>query len=473
MFSKKVTLLIVVVTMLSLTAACVAQPMTAPATVVETVVVEKEVEKIVEVPAEAEGAGGLTDVDRLISPNYRLPDNWEEMVDGTTKISHFNYGALDFDPATVRNGDTFEDLTGVEVEHIVVAFEDMSQKISTALLSESSTPDMFQIERHYVQLAKAGMLVNLDELWTDELWENYADWVKDDVEVDGHYYAVPQLGQQWGFYYRPAVLEEAGYSAPPTTKDELVEMAQALTTDDMYGYGFAAGDSFSAYESFLSILYMMDGRLLQEDGKINVQTPEAEEALQFLVDLVYEYEVAPPSAAELKESELGDMFVGGNLAMMGQWDYHFNRAKDPEVSNIAEDVGFTVPPSWDAETEGKGLGDYEILAINKFSENIEASKLFLDYMRSEQAHTNEFLLEGNNTLVKAVYDRAAAATELDPEYLEAHLQLADRSIRENFSEMDKVVDDLGSQIQAAVAGAKTPQEALADAQAAIDKSMGY
>lgn len=414
----------------------------------------------------------FTDVDRLISPNYTLPDNWETLVGDARQISHFNYGALDFDPATVRNGDIFQDLTGVEVEHIVVSFDDMAQKISTAILSESSTPDMFQIERNYVRLAKAGMLVNLDELWSDELWEHYADWVKDDVEVDGHYYAVPQLGQQWGFYYRPSLLEEAGFSEPPRTKDELVEMAQAMTTEDVFGYGFAAGDNFSAYESFLSVLYTMDGKLLH-DGKVNVETPEAKESLQFLVDLVEEYKVAPPAAAELKESELGDMYVGGQIAMMGQWDYHFARATNPEQSNIPEDVGFTVPPSWDEDTDGKALADFQILAISKFSENIGASKLFLDYMRSEQAHANEFLLEGNNTLVKDVYNRASAQTEVNPQYLEAHEALADQSIRENFSNMAKVVDDLGSQVQAAVAGAKSVDQALSDAQAAINKTMDY
>ena len=447
-----ILVLIVLFLALVMLAAC-AQPTPAPA-VQQSQPQEKSQEVV------------FTDVDRIIAPNYGLPDNWKTLVGDTTKISHFNYGALNYDPATVRNGDIFQDLTGIEVDHIVVSFDDMSQKISTALLSKSPTPDMFQIERHYVKLAKAGLLVNVDDLWTDELWSHYADWVKGDLDVDGHYYAVPQLGQQWGFYYRPSLV-----SNPPTTKDELIEIAQELTNDKMYGYGFAAGDSFSAYESFLSILYMMDGRLLQEDGSLNVQTPEAEESLQFLVDLVYKYKVAPPSAAELKESELGDMFSGGNIAMMGQWDYHFKRARNPELSSVADDVEFTVPPSWDKETKGYSLADYEILAISKYSKNIGACKLFLDYMRSEQAHTNEFLLEGNNTLVKEVYDRAASATELDPQYLQAHKELANRSVRENFPEMDKIVDDLGAQIQAAVGGSKTPKEALAAAQAAINKTL--
>lgn len=412
----------------------------------------------------------FTDPDRIIGLSYQLPEGWETLVGDTSQISHFNYGALNYDPATVRNGDVFEDLTGVNVEHIVVSFDDMSSKISTAVLSRSATPDMFQIERHYVKLARAGFLVDVSELWTDELWSYYADWVKDDVEIDGKYYAVPQLGQQWGFYYRPGLLEAAGYDAPPATKDELVEMAQKLTTDEVFGYGFAAGDSFSAYESYLSVLYMLGGRLLH-DGLVKVDTPEAQTALQFLVDLVYDYKVAPEASVELKESELGDMFVGGKIAMMGQWDYHFKRAKNPEQSNVADDVSFTVTPSWDENAEGKALADFQILAISKFSKNIEACKLFLDYMRSEQAHTHEFLLEGNNTLVTTVYERASAETEIDPQYLEAHNQLADKSLRENFENMSEVVEILGGEVQAAVAQAKPVEQALADAQQAIEQTM--
>lgn len=412
----------------------------------------------------------FTDPDRLIGLSYRLPDGWESLVGKTKKITHFNYGALNFDPATVRNGDIFEDLTGVEVEHIVVSFDDMAPKISTVVLSRSATPDMFQIERHYVKLARAGFLVDVSDLWTDELWSYYADWVKEDVEVDGKYYAVPQLGQQWGFYYRPSLLQAAGYDSPPKTRDELLEMAQKLTSGDVFGYGFAAGDNFSAYESYLSILYMLGGRLLH-DGKVKVDTPEAETALQFLVDLVHKYKVAPKASVELKESELGDMFVGGKIAMMGQWDYHFKRARNPEQSNVAEDVSFSVPPSWDENTAGKALADYQIMAINKFSKNIEACKLFLDYMRSEQAHTNEFLLEGNNTLVKKVYDRASAKTEIDPQYLEAHQQLADKSLRENFDNMPEIVEIIGGEVQAAVAQAKPVKQALADAQKAVEQKM--
>lgn len=421
----------------------------------------------------AEGVDFTSDPDRLFSLNYSLPEGYEALVEGVDSISHFNYGAMDFDPATQRNGDIFEDLTGVGVEHIVVSFDDMAQQITTAVISESPTPDIFQIERNYVRLARAGRLVNLDMLWTDEIWEFYPEWVKDDIEVDGSYYAVPQLGQQWGFYYRPSLLEEAGFEGTPTTRDELLEMAQAMTTEDVFGYGFAAGDAFSAYESFLSILYMMDGRLIQEDGQIDVTTEEAQMALQFLVDLVYEYEVAPPSAAQLLESELGDLFVNGQVAMMGQWDYHFARAENPDLSAIAGDTGFTMIPSWDEETEGKSQGDFQIMAINAASENIDAAILFLDYMRSEQAHTNEFLLEGNNTLVTTVYDRASAISETDPEYLQAHVDLAPVSIRENFENMSAVVDDLGAQVQAAIANAASVEDALNAAQAAINETMGY
>lgn len=409
--------------------------------------------------------------DRLFSPEYQLPDGWEELVGDTEEISHFNYGALEFDPATVMNGERFEELTGVAVEPVVVAFEDMAQKISTAVLSQSPTPDIFDVERHYIRLAEGGLLVNLDDLWTEEIWSHYPEWVRDDVEIDGHYYAVPQLGQQWGFYYRPSLLEEAGFEGAPATKDELLEAAQAATTDDVYGYAFAAGDNFSAYEALLSILYMMDGRLVQEDGEVRVDTEEAQEALQFLHDLIYEHEVAPASAPQLKEAEVGDLFVGGRVAMMGQWDYHFARATDPETSEITDDVVFTTPPSWNADTEGKVPADFQLLGVNKFSKNQGAATLFLDYIRSQEAHANELLVEGNNTLVLDVYDTEAAQTEVDPGYLQAHVDLADVSLRENYRNMPEVIETLGGEVQAALAQAKSVDQALSDAQAAIDRIM--
>src|SRR6056297_1350834 len=84
--------------------------------------------------------------DRTMGPNYQLPENWESLVEGTKEVSHFNYGAMSYDPATERNGDIFEALTGVKVIHQVVSFDDMAQKIATTLLGRSPNPDMFQIE---------------------------------------------------------------------------------------------------------------------------------------------------------------------------------------------------------------------------------------------------------------------------------------------------------------------------------------
>jgi len=426
-----------------------------------------------EAGTEAMGDINLADVDRIIGPNYQLPEGWESMVGDTEKISHFNYGALEYDPATLRNGDIFEDLTGVEVEPVVHAFDDMAQKMSTVLLSKSPEPDMFQSERHYVRMAKGDFLVNVDEMWSDELWSYYPSWVKGILDVDGHYYGVPQMGQQWGLYYRPQVLKDAGFDGPPETMEEMLEIAAAVTdkANGVWGYGFAVGDTFASYESFLSALYIQDGRLVQND-KPNVQTPEAKKALQFLVDLIYEYEVVPPAAVELKESELGDMFVGGKLIMMGQWDYHFKRATNPETSSIpVDDVGFTLPFSWDSSTDGKALADVGILSIHKFSRNKGASMLFMDYMRSEQAHAIEFLLEGNNSLVTTVFDRASAKTETDPQYLKAHAMLAEQSVKENYNHMPEIVDLMGAEVQAAVAGEKSVDEALEDMQAGIDKAF--
>jgi ABC-type glycerol-3-phosphate transport system substrate-binding protein len=157
--------------------------------------------------------------------------------------------------------------------------------------------------------------------------------------------------------------------------------------------------------------------------------------------------------------------------MMSQWDYHYSRATNPEQSNIADDVGFTVPPDWTADTDGKALADYQILAINKFSENIDAAKLFMDYMRSQQAHSNEFLLEGTDTLVTDVYQSAAAQSEVDEQYLQAHIELADQSIRENYRIMPKAVEIIGSEVQAAVAQQKSVSDALADAQEALEEAQ--
>src|SRR5690606_13083568 len=122
-------------------------------------------------------------------------------------------------------------------------------------------------------------------------------------------------------YYRTDLLEEAGYTEPPQTWDELVEVAKALTKDvdgdgNIDQWGFVSlglpGQVFNTY-TFFDFLFQNGGQLFNEEGEPAFNSPEGVEALQFMVDLKNVHQVMPPDVVTYDNNEVHEGFLAGTF----------------------------------------------------------------------------------------------------------------------------------------------------------------
>jgi glucose/mannose transport system substrate-binding protein len=104
-------------------------------------------------------------------------------------------------------------------------------------LIADNPPDSYQ--RHAGQeLAadiEAGEVEELDSLYEEEGWrEVFPETVLDLITVDDHIYSVPvNVHRSNVLWYNPAVLDQAGIEAPPTTWDEFLQQAETLEAADI------------------------------------------------------------------------------------------------------------------------------------------------------------------------------------------------------------------------------------------------
>ena len=155
------------------------------------------------------------------------------------------------------------------------------------------------------------------------LWET---GVVDDVA-----YAVPVHSVMLVMYYNKALFEAAGLDpeAPPTTRDEYLEAARVLTTDTAGRHpgdeGFdqsnlatwAAGMVSPWMGGTVAYAFTAQNGVTFVEGADagyapNFDSPEAQEMVQFLVDLVDVHQVSPRNATEGSEI---DGFRQGKAAM--------------------------------------------------------------------------------------------------------------------------------------------------------------
>ena len=120
---------------------------------------------------------------------------------------------------------------------------------------------------------------------------------------EGKVYAWPWFHTVSSCWYNKELFDEAGVDYPPTdwdkawTWNEFLEVAQKLTkkrSDGRQQYGVLVHQAFE--QCWGAFVWSNGGDVLNKDlTKSTMNTPEAIEAIQYLVDLIQKYEVAPES----------------------------------------------------------------------------------------------------------------------------------------------------------------------------------
>ena len=118
----------------------------------------------------------------------------------------------------------------VEVEWIS---GDWETAMAAALLTDEG-PDVFEwVNGPNIDMIQSGQVVPLDDVLGEEA-DDFDQRLISRMTYDGHLWAVPQMIDMHVLLYRKSLLEEAGVE-PPTTLDELIAAAAALTTGDTKG----------------------------------------------------------------------------------------------------------------------------------------------------------------------------------------------------------------------------------------------
>lgn len=173
--------------------------------------------------------------------------------------------------------------------------------------------------------------------------------------------------------------------APPATWQEFEETARFFTDPgaQLYGTVFAAfPDGHNTLYDFALQLWSRGGELLDGQGRPQLTTPQAIEALDFYRRVVRDSGLCHPRSRELDSTQSGDLFLGGEVAMMANW-FGFaaraSRAGSPLAGKAAIapiPTGYGGPPV--------SLSVFWALAMGSGSRNKELAWTFLRFIATPE-----------------------------------------------------------------------------------------
>ncbi len=358
----------------------------------------------------------------------------------------------------------------IEVEPVYTGnYDDTVTKLQTAVQG-GTPPEVFvSLATQRFTMASTGMAMPLDDLIAadgdgKEYIEDFLPGFMEDSYVDGKIYSIPFQRSTMVMFYNKDAFREVGLDPekPPTTWDELVEYGQKLTNENRYGVGLPlnSGSAQWAFTGFCLQNSENGENLMTEDGKqVMFDTPGNIEALQFWLDLQNKYEIMAPGIVQW--TDLPTQFLAGEVAMI----YHTTGNMANISQNAEFDFGTCFLPGNKRQAAPTGGGNFYI-SSGLSEERVQAAWKFIRFMTDTDRATQWSLDTGyvatrqscfETDLMKNYYEELPQAKVAYEQIAVAKPELTTY----NAAEMWRILND---NIQSAVVGDATPEEALKAAQ---------
>lgn len=264
---------------------------------------------------------------------------------------------------------------------------------------------------------------------------------------------------------KAAFKEKYGYDlAPPKTWKEVSDQAVFFADPpNFYGTQFA-GKEEAINGRFYEMLVAEGGEYLDKDGKPAFNSEAGARALDWFVN-VYKAKAVPAGTTNYLWDELGAGFASGTIALNLDWPGWATYFNDPKSSKVAGNVGVTVAPEGSA---GKrtGWSGHHGFSVTESCDNKDAAASLVWFLTNEDSQKQESSA-GTLPTRTAVWDYVIEQAASDP-YKKEVLQVFQETAKTAFPVPQtpswiEISNAVYPELQAAILGDKTSQQALDDA----------
>lgn len=334
-----------------------------------------------------------------------------------------------------------------EVTAKYVPFADFKKQLSIGA-SADELPDLVILDSpDHASYASMGIFEDITGKFDVS---NYYEGTVNSCTIDGKLYGVPFGVNCLALYYNEDMLNAAGCSVPATW-DELLETAQALTTDTVTGLALCSVQNEEGTFNFVPWLWSTGATSYDINNENGIR------ALSFIGELV-ETGAMSKECINWTQGDVMNQFISGNVAMMenGPWQIPTMQAEAPDLN-------------WKVTLLSKDVQNSSVLGGENYAVirggNADGALDFLTYATAEEQV--KFMMKQFG-YISADQTIAETQFEADSPYQPFVEQLKYAMPRGPLAEWPSVSDAISLAFNKVITGAATPEDAAAEAQATID-----
>lgn len=354
---------------------------------------------------------------------------------------------------------------GVNIRWVDVPWAAMENKILTAV-SAKTAPDVVNLNPDFAsQLASRNAWLELDSRVSETVRQQYLPNIWKDSTLNNKSFGVPWYLTSRVTIYNQNLLQKTGISKPPATYAELAQVAKQIK-DKTGKYAFfitvVPEDSSEILESFVQ----MGVELVDAQGKAAFNTPKGKAAFQYWVDF-YKQGLMPQEALTQGHRYAIELYQSGQTALLSTGAEFMDAiAKNaPSIAKVS-----AAAPQLTGETGKKNVAVMNLVIPRDTDKPDVALKFALFVTNTEnqlafakQANVLPSTIESLNEYRRFLTsDGKASPVEQARDISASQMQQAEVLIptMKNLSKLQKAIY---TNLQAAMLGTKTVEQAVADA----------
>lgn len=355
-------------------------------------------------------------------------------------------------------GEFNAEFPNITVNIEALPYDQMRDRIVSSFLAPDPTYDMIIVDNPWMyDFASGGFLEPLDSYIGATAgfdYEDFSEPLREIAEVDGTIYGVPFYNYGLGLIYRTDLYEEAGLT-PPATLDEFVVGAQQLSTPDRAGVAMQPQKGYKIFEEWGNYLFAAGGAIQDEAGNVVLDSPEARAGLDAYIELYKT--AAPENSLNWAFDESLRAVSSDQAAQMISYNWMLPTLNNPDgpAGELAEEFALAEVPG------GKAILGAWYWSMPANSEQKDAAWAFISWIASPEYDKERVIAGGAPVRTSVMNDPEVWEMGYGEDYYKAVLAiLEDAAPLADGPNAEEMIQVVGEELNAAVAGQKTVDEAI-------------
>ena len=356
---------------------------------------------------------------------------------------------------------------GVKVKYEVQQWNGIGQKLTTALTSGG--PDVIELGNTQVaQYSSTGTLLDVTDAAGDLNGSQWLSALKDEGAWQGKQYGVPFYAANRVVIYRTDLFQQAGIAAPPTSNDEwLADLTKLKALPGGIDPLYLPGQDWYVW---LSFLWDQGGDLATNSGdtwKSAINSPAGKAAFEFYKKLGDTSGSPAPKDADEATPQQSDVVAKGTTASFIGFGYELAAVEKANPALKGKFGAFPIPSKTAGKTAPVFLGGSD-LAIPANTKNADLAK---DWLKIETSAKYQGQLAANGVVPGTSTDSSALDSTPTGKAMAAGAKNGKGTPTTPKWAAVEADNPIKAALTAYLTGQKSLDQAVADADAAINKSL--